>query len=105
METLYTTNSHPLTQELQEIIMSAHINSKEMTLKRLHDLYRDAPWLGHVLANSVLDIARRGQELGIDKEEVTEELLAFIDSADDLEVLAAAGHIGPNKKVPKKRRI
>ncbi len=85
--------------------MSAHINSKEVTLKRLHDLYLDAPWLGHVMANSVLDIARRGQKIGISKEEITGELLESIDSADDLEELATAGCIGPNRTFPKKCRL
>jgi hypothetical protein len=87
-----------------EFTMSAHLKEEE-TLKRLHDLYRDAPWLGHVVANSVLDIARIGEKIGITKDEVTAELLASINSADDLEELAVAGSIGPNKKFPKKRRI
>jgi hypothetical protein len=84
--------------------MSAQLNEKE-TLKRLHDLYRDAPWIGHVVANSVLDIARSGQKIGITKDDITEDLLASIDSVNDLEELAAAGGIGPNRKFPKKRRI
>jgi hypothetical protein len=85
--------------------MSAHISGKEETLKRLHDLFYDAPWLGHVVVNSVLDIARRGQKIGIEKEEVSAELLGYIDSSDDLEQIAVAGYIGPKKKLKVKRQI
>ncbi len=104
MEKLSTTTAPLVNQELQEITMSTHVNEKE-TLKRLHDLYRDAPWIGYVVANSILDIARSGQKIGITKEEITGDLLASIDSANDLDELAASGGIGPNRKFPKKRRI
>lgn len=88
--------------------MTSHLIEEKEMLKLLFDVFCENPRMKALKDSDLIkvaEIARNYQNCNIDRAEITEDLLASIDSVEDLKQIETSGYLGRNRKQRVWRRL